>query len=532
MVFGYQSLAIPSPLLDVTPLLCHALAMAALSGRTGRNILANFLGQGASSLLMLLLVPVYISCLGIESYALIGLFAVLQAWLTLLDFGMTPALGREMARFGAGALSPTQIRDLLRSLEWLVTGMALLIILAMSLFADGISRNWLESKDLSAATVAEALSIMSMVIAARFLEGLWRSALFGLQQQVWFNLANTGLTLFRHGGAALLVAFVAPTTQAFFQWQLLASMLTLLVLGQKLYRLLPPGNRTARFSLPALREIARFALGMLGINLLAVMLMQLDKLLLSRLISLEALGHYLLAASVAAVLNALITPITQALSPSLVAAVTRKDPEQEARLYHMGAQLVTVIVAPAALIMMVFGEDAVGIWTGNGPLAAEVAPLLDLLALGTFLNGLMHLGYFAMAAHGWTRLSLVSNILAVCVMVPLLLLAAPVWGGRGAAAIWVIVNAGYVLFQAPLLHRQILKGEMWRWYLADVALPLLAAVMGVGLAWWLRTSQPEWFLGRPALALVLALAWVLGSSLAAVAAGEVRRFMIVQLRYR
>ena len=506
--------------------------MAVLSGRTGRNILANFLGQGVSSLLMLALVPVYISYLGIESYALIGLFAVLQAWLTLLDFGMTPALGREMARFGAGALTPLQIRDLLRSLEWLVCAIATLIIVAMTVFAGPLSRTWLNAEDLSAETIASALSMMSLVIAARFLEGLWRSALFGLQQQVWFNLAHTGLTLFRHVGAALLIAFVAPTTEAFFQWQLLASVLTLGVLGWKLYQLLPPGPRAARFSLPALRTIARFALGMLGINLLAVMLMQVDKLVLSRLISLEALGHYLLAASVAAALNALIAPITQALSPRLVAAVTTKNPRSEATLYHAGAQLISVIVAPAALIMIFFGEDAVRLWTGNGPLAADVAPLLHLLALGTFLNGLMHLAYFTMAAHGWTRLSLLSNIIAVAVMLPLLIIVAPELGGRGAAMVWVVINAGYVLLQAPLMHRHILKGEMWRWYILDLAAPIAAACIGVAAVHWLRLAQPVWFLGGPAVAIALFLAWVAGSGLAAFAATDVRRMILARLARR
>ena len=48
-------------------------------------------------------VPVYISYLGIEAYGLIGLFATLQAWLSLLDLGLSPTLNREMARLRGGA---------------------------------------------------------------------------------------------------------------------------------------------------------------------------------------------------------------------------------------------------------------------------------------------------------------------------------------------------------------------------------------------------------------------------------------------
>jgi O-antigen/teichoic acid export membrane protein len=80
-----------------------------------RNIFVNFIGQGVASALSLLLVPVYVHYLSIEAYALVGLYGVIQVWLTLLELGMTPTLNREMARFTAGALPPKAIKDLLRS---------------------------------------------------------------------------------------------------------------------------------------------------------------------------------------------------------------------------------------------------------------------------------------------------------------------------------------------------------------------------------------------------------------------------------
>ena len=67
-----------------------------------RNVLANYLGQGWRAIMSLAFVPVYIKYLGIEAYGLIGIFVMLQAWLTLLDMGMKPALAREMARFTGG----------------------------------------------------------------------------------------------------------------------------------------------------------------------------------------------------------------------------------------------------------------------------------------------------------------------------------------------------------------------------------------------------------------------------------------------
>ena len=64
-----------------------------------RNVIANYLGQGWAAVMGLAFVPIYVSYLGMEAYGLVGLFALLQGWLALLDMGMTPTLGREMARF-------------------------------------------------------------------------------------------------------------------------------------------------------------------------------------------------------------------------------------------------------------------------------------------------------------------------------------------------------------------------------------------------------------------------------------------------
>jgi O-antigen/teichoic acid export membrane protein len=96
-----------------------------------QNVAANVLGQGWSALMGLAFIPVYIQYLGIEAYGLIGLFAVLQTWLSLLDMGLGQTLGREMARFTSGYHSPQSIRNLLRSLEVIMYAMAVLMAAAI-----------------------------------------------------------------------------------------------------------------------------------------------------------------------------------------------------------------------------------------------------------------------------------------------------------------------------------------------------------------------------------------------------------------
>ena len=58
------------------------------------NVVANYLGQGWAALMGLAFVPLYVKILGAETYGLIGVFAVLQSCVTLLDLGLTPTLNR------------------------------------------------------------------------------------------------------------------------------------------------------------------------------------------------------------------------------------------------------------------------------------------------------------------------------------------------------------------------------------------------------------------------------------------------------
>ena len=269
-------------------------------------------------------------------------------------------------------------------------------------------------------------------------------------------------------------------SKPFSGWQATLSAITLGVLAASVYRILPPAPVPARFSVAAVVGVWKFAGGMLGITVLVLLLTQVDKILLSRLLLLEDFGYYTLAATVASALSMLIGPITQAIYPRMVELTTRNDQAGLAAVYHQGAQLVTVLTAPAVLLLSFFAGGVVFLWSGNGSLAAQTAPILSVLVVGYFLNGLMWMPYQCQLAHGWTSLTLKVNSVAVIVLVPALFWVVPHYGAVGAAWVWVILNAGYVLISIHFMHRRLLPNEKWRWYFNDLALPI-AGTLAVGL---------------------------------------------------
>jgi O-antigen/teichoic acid export membrane protein len=482
-----------------------------------KNLISNYLGQGWTSLMGLIFIPFYIKYLGMEAFGLIGVFALLQVWLGLLDMGMIPALGREMARFTSGALGSQSIRDLLRSIEICTVGLAVLIALTFTVSASWFATAWLQAENLPVEVVSQAFAVMGLVTGIRFMEGVYRSSIIGLQKQVLFNILNSAMATLRGLGAVGVLAWLSPSLEAFFIWQGLISLITFLVFGVATYHYLPHAERAGRFSLEALRGIWKFSVGIIGITFLALLLTQVDKVLLSKLLSLGDYGHYTLAAIVAGALYSIISPITQAFYPRFCELHALNDRAGLVDAYHKSAQMVTVFAGSVAIVIILFAETLLRLWTQDYGLASRSATLLSLLTLGNLINGLMWIPYQMQLAVGWTSLAVRTNIIAVIFIIPAIIWVTPRYGAEGAAWVWVVLNVGYLVIGMHFMYRRILSVEKWRWYAKDIMAPLFSAYFGAqafSFAWRVDAGNVADFIELfCALVLVISIAAISASSI-------------------
>jgi O-antigen/teichoic acid export membrane protein len=243
------------------------------------------------------------------------------------------------------------------------------------------------------------------------------------------------------------------------------------------YVSLPPAERAGKFSLVALEGIRRIAVGIFGITLLSLLLTQVDKILLSKLLSLKEYGHYTLAATIAGGLYAIITPIIQSFYPRLCELHARNDQVGLINTYHKGAQLISVFGGSVAIVIILFSETFLRLWTQDPELAQRNATLVSLLMFGNLLNGLMGIPHLTQIAHGRTSLMIRINIIAITIIVPAILWVTPRFNAEGAAWVWVSLNAGYVLIGIHFMYQRILCNEKWSWYIKDVLIPLFPGIV-------------------------------------------------------
>ena len=446
-----------------------------------QNISANLFGKGWQTLVGIIFIPLYIKFMGVESYGLVGIWFSLEALSGVLDMGLSGTLNREMARLSVLPGKEQEMRNLVRTMEAFYWSVAVFVGIAVAALSPFIVHHWVKAGQLSPKTIEQALLIMGFITVFQMPIGFYSGGLMGLQKQVLLNITNVCMSTLRGAGAVLILWLISPTIQSFLLWQIVISIINTFLLAMFIWRGLPHGDNKAVFQKKLLKGIWRFTAGMSGISILAVILTQLDKVILSKILSLEMFGYYMLASMIAMSLGRLFTPVYFSIYPKFTQLVSIDDQDGLTQLYHKSCQFMSVLILPPAIVIAQFSYEIIFLWTQNPATAERIHLLVSILICGTALNGLMHLPYALQLAFGWTRLSLLKTLIAVILLVPLIIYLTTHYGATGAAIAWFVLNIGMFLFEIPIMHRRILRKEKWRWYLQDICLPLVACILMAGL---------------------------------------------------
>jgi len=439
------------------------------------DLITNFLGRAANVILSVIFTPIIVKILGIESYGLIAVFNTLFALSAIFDFGLGMTINREFAQLSNQDERKTEMHSLLRTFEIPYGIIGCLIGLAIYLISPVFLNSWVAKGQISQEILKNALFFISASVVVQWPTTLYSNGLMGLHKHVVSNAINIIFACLRTFGTIFFLLFLSPTLQVFFVWQIVIGFMQTLVLRQVLKHALPL-DAAPQFNPEFLRKVKYFAISASASSILAIILTQLDKFMLSRMISLKDFGYYCLASSVSLGLQFLTSPFFSIFYPRFSQLVGSFDHEGLIDVYRKGAQLLSIVVFPVACLIFLFPHELLILWTGNEELTFKITPLVRVLIIGSALNGLAQIPYAIPLAHGQLRFALVQNFISVLIFIPLVILGVRVAGPIGAAYAWVALNCGYILIGVFLIHRKYLPNEASYWYTHAFILPLSSSL--------------------------------------------------------
>jgi O-antigen/teichoic acid export membrane protein len=424
-----------------------------------RNIFANLLGGALLAGLTILVTPLQINILGMEAYGVVGFITTLQIAFTAFDLGLAGTLTREIAADHSEGKRSS--RELLRTATTIYWISAAAIGLALAGAAGVIAERWFKVNALDVDVLDKSLKIIALYLALRWPVALYTGVLSGLQRMDVLNAAKVSTAALRLvGGIAVLLHW--RTLEAFLWWTALNAVIELLAFAFACHHVHPSMPTRPGVSMPALKRVWRFSVSMNALAVLAVVIIQLDRLTISKVLPLEDLGTYSLAYTAASSISLVVAAVSSAVLPSFAATQGRGLPGELIQQYHRADRTMLTLVGIATFTLIVYG-DLILTWWVSSEAAASASRPTAVLAAGFWCGAAMANVYNVAVANGRPGRFLRTNLVVVVPYALAMYLAVKVFGIIGAAWAWVALNVVYMLVLVHPVHEDFIGVSTKRW---------------------------------------------------------------------
>src|SRR5262245_11111836 len=446
-----------------------------MSKRPLLNVIPNFVGVGAGMIFPLLFNIIYYRLLGTEGYGVIGFYGALAILASLADLGLSQTTLREIARRASDDNRASELRSLVVTLASIASGIGLVVGLLVVVSSQWLAISWLSLSRFSDSEVATAIATMGGILTLLFPANVFNATLRALQLQVLGNTISVVTGAFRGVAtiAALQIFGATPTT--FFSAQLLLSGLEVSILGTVVWKRLPWSPAPLRFDFQMFQASWRFSFSVWLSTLIGQLIMLSDKVVMSRLLSLELFGLYSIAFAVASTIQRLVTPFSNAYLPHFVELVEKNNYELLSQAYNLASRLASSVVICAGFLMLIYAQPIMLLLTGNTTNTAIIAPIFAIMSVANTLASLMVMPQMLQLACGAPWIALRINLFQAVPYVVLLVLLAPRFGMYAPAGLWLATAVANLAVMTVMTHQVALRGQAWGWFKCAILLPACAA---------------------------------------------------------
>lgn len=397
------------------------------------HLIARIAGLGAG----IVTIPLVTLTLGTEALGLVGVYATLQAMLGLFDLGLPVAANHRLAILIGRNAAPAEKAVLVRTLETVFWALVALFVIVGFGLRGPLAESWLNVSVLPRATLDTALAVMIAAVGVRFPGAFYTNVMFAHDRHVYPNAVTAVSAVLRILVSVAALVWFNIGIVGFFIIQLIGSIAEVALLAGGVWRGQPHRWIAPRWVV--LGDIGAKAGGLTLVSLTAVVLSQIDKVILSKLLSLGDFGLYSAGYTLATGLVALSYPVGNAVFPQLSRSLDSEGSDTK-RIVQTATELTILIIVPLGCVMVMQAEPLLRLLFLVMPLPGGLAHIVPLMMLGGIAQGFVTLPHLYQVAAG--RVAAVVWINAVF-LIPygVGILAATTKGGLlGAASAFTVFN--------------------------------------------------------------------------------------------
>jgi O-antigen/teichoic acid export membrane protein len=446
-------------------------------GRLSRNVVWNLLGLGAPVLVAVVTAPLLIHGLGPDRFGVLALVWAAVGYLGVFDLG----LGRALTQLVAKSLG-SHADQAIPQLVWTALILMLLLGLAGGLLVASLSP-WIVNSvlrvpgplrhDTLLAAYVVAASVPVVVVSS----GL-RGVLEARQRFDLVNVVRLPLGIFMFVGPLLAL----PLSHSLFVIVLVllaGRAMAALAYYLMCRRLIPQLGQMPRLERAAVGPLVRFGSWMTVSNVVAPLMVTLDRFLIASIVSIAAVTYY--ATPYEVVTKFWLIPIaaTGVLFPAF--ASTLSSEARRTDLFTRAVKYIAFALFPLTLIIVVFSHEGLMIWLGP-EFARQSTQVLQLLMVGVLVNSLAQIPFALIQGVGRPDLTAKLHLAELPVYLLMLVFLVRRNAITGAAVAWLVRVSvdGFLLFVITQRLRLVRPATIAR-MLGAIGLLLLALLLAAAL---------------------------------------------------
>jgi O-antigen/teichoic acid export membrane protein len=462
--------------------------------RLSRNVAYNVLGQGLVLALGFIGVKFIYGRLGADAFGIIYFNLVLTGVLTTaLELGLLSTTVREVS--GHFAKDRDYVVRLIRTASLFYWGVGVILMIAVFAAAPFLVDKWVNLKSMDPGTATTMLRFLSVTTLIMLPRALYSSLFQGRQRMELNNTIDVGSSAVQQVGT---IAILARGGDAFaaVEWIAASAVLSTLVYMAVASRLFGWRALVPAYFQDVTTRNFRFTAHMGALSVLNMVLIQFDKVLVSKLLPIASVGYYSFASTVVVRISFAASAIGQAALPSFSNLHQLGDWKSLTNQYRKLQDLICFGMVPL-FAAAVYAALPIYAYLFNRDTAWVLLLPTALLCIGFYMGATVRIPYTFAVALGRPDIASRANFLALFVVIPVTTALVFMFGLTGAALSWVVYNLFLYAYMIPRICHNALRMDVWSWY-GHLARAIVLAGGTYGLLWVLVVMQ--WSYSTSALA--------------------------------
>jgi len=441
-----------------------------------KNILANYGSRLWSIISVYLFIPIYIKLLGIESYGVISFYSVIMGIIVLADAGIASAIDREFAKND----TDEHKIGVLFFFEKIYITICIIIAIIIFFSSKQIAAHWLDSRNIPQNDLSNFISLIGIGVASQLMTIIYGGALMGLQKQVKYVGIQTAGSILKSVGVIGILFFFSKNLYVFFIWQIICNIAMIYafrkaVLSYFNYSIHPV--KYNRKTIPA--AIWKYLAGMFFISFLNALNMQTDKLITSKMFTLEHFGYYSLVSVLSQSPLLLAAPIILSVFPHMTKTISENKKDALFPVFQRFCFLINAVTVPVTLTFILYGKSIFTLWThGNkiNPMVLDqIGVSLSILTIAYLFAAFQQLYFYFLLAEGITKYSSRQILFQIVLIIPLLIFFIKKWDMAGVAFSVLIVQFLGFVFLMIIVKKRLIKHHLFNLLFSSYLIPIIVS---------------------------------------------------------